>query len=102
MCMYKQVSKRVAHVCVPLPVVWLQCTCVFFVPSSEEVLYDRWGLTEGVNCLGEEVGDEEARLWDGGGCVPSLCICVLVAEQFITGRLMESGSLEGSSPASCP
>lgn len=30
------------------------------------------------------------------------CVCVFVAEQFITGRLMESGSLEGSSPASSP
>lgn len=62
----------------PLAVVWLQCMRVFFEPSSEEVLYDRWRLTEGAKCLGEEVGDEEARLWDGGGCVPSLCICVYV------------------------
>lgn len=52
--------------------------------------------------LREEVGDEEARQWDGGGCVPSLCVCVLAEERFITCWIMETVSLEGSSPASCP
>lgn len=78
MCVRTRKCVRELHTCVPLPVVWLQCMCVFFVPSSEEVLYDRWRLTEGAKCLGKEVGDEEARLWDGGGCVPSLCIRVYV------------------------